>query len=151
MKKFRFRLDPILRLKEHEEKEKQKAHAAALSQVAVQDEKLRNIQSDRFGKQGTLRNHLEGTLNIQNLTAYNRYFVKLNRDEMTGKEMLRAFEKNAEEKRQRLVEATKQRRKYEKLRDRYRERYNRESNLQEQKEQDEIAAQIIQYKKRLPS
>jgi len=150
MKKFRFRLDPILRLKEHEEKERQKAHAAALGQVTAQDEKLQLIQADRGGKQENLRNRLEGPLNIQNLTAYNRYFVKLNRDELTGREMLRAFKKNAEEKRQHLIEATRQRRKYEKLRERYRERHDRESNLLEQKEQDEIAAQITQYKKRLP-
>jgi len=151
MKKFRFRLDPILRLKEHEEKEKQKAHAAALGQVNAQDEKLNVIRRERAGKQSILREQLEGPLNIRNLTAYNRYFVKLNRDELTGKEMLRAFKKNAEEKRQNLVEATKQRRKYEKLRERYQERHHKETNLVEQKEQDEIAAQIIQYKKRLPA
>jgi len=147
MKKFKFRLEPILRLKEHREKEKQKIHAAALQQVANQENQLADLKDLRTAQQGEMRNYLEGSLNIYRLISYNRFFAKLNRDELTGKELLRAFNKNAEAKRLDLVEATKQRKIYEKLRERHQSRHEKEMNLQIQKEQDEIAAQISRHKK----
>ncbi len=147
MKKFKFRLEPILRLKEHREKEKQKIHAAALQQVTNQERSLEDIRNMRSSQQGDMRDHLEGRLNINRLISYNRYFAKLNRDELTGKELLRAFNKNAEDKRLDLVEATKQRRIYEKLRERHRTRHDKGQNLQIQKEQDEIASQMSRHKK----
>ena len=147
MKKFRYRLEPILRLKEHLEKEKQKVHSSALQQVYSQKDILQSIDVDRLGQQDQMRLFLEGSININCLTAYNRYFSKLQRDEFTGRELLRTFYKNAEEKRLELVEATKQRKIYEKLKEKHREYHKKETNMASQKEQDEIAGQIVQYKK----
>lgn len=147
MKKFRFRLEPILRLKEHLEQEKQKAHAEALHRINDQEQRLVSIRADRGKKQSQLRQNLEGSLNISLLSSYNRYFVMLNRNELTGRELLRTFEKNADEKHRELVEATKQRRIYEKLKERHREKHRKAGELLERKEQDEISSQIHQYKK----
>jgi len=147
MKKFRFRLEPLLKLKAHREKEKQKIHALALHKVIEQEHGLESISHDRLGHQVQLREYLQGALDIGRLSAFSRYFVKLKKDELTGREMLRAFRKEAEKKRGELIEATRQRKIYEKLKERRHEQYIKNYLLTEQKEQDEIASNTQQHKK----
>ena len=147
MKKFRYRLEPILRLKAHKEKEEQKIHAAAVKKIVDQKNCLAAIDGDRKANQSHLRNYLTGPVSLFRLSTYSRYFLKLKKDELTGNELLKAFQKNAEEKRLKLVEATKQRKIYEKIKERRHEEYIKDYELISQKENDEIASQSLQHKK----
>jgi flagellar export protein FliJ len=49
------------------------------------------------------------------------------------------------------VQATKEKKTFEKLKERQREKYDKELELTLQKELDELAAQMFLYKKRLPT
>lgn len=147
MKKFRFRLEPLLKLKAYKEKEEQKVLAAALQKVYSQEESLDNINDNRVNNQNGLRNFLSGCLDLARLSGYARYFMKLKQDEYLGREMLKVLQKNSEEKRLKLLEATKQRKIYEKLKEKKLEIYEREFKLADQKEQDEIGVQIARQKK----
>ncbi len=147
MKKFKYRLEPLLKLKAYREKEEQKVHAAALQKVYSQENSLVNINSDRTNNQKSLRNVQSGKLNLSLLSSYSRYFVKLKKDEFIGREMLQVFKKDTEEKRLKLLEATKQRKIYDKLKEKHHEKYTHELEQLIQKEQDEIAVQITRQKK----
>ncbi len=147
MKKFRFRLEPLLKLKAYREKEEQKVHAAAFQKVSSQEGMLANINTDRLNNQSNLRAFLTGCLDLSRLSGYARYFVKLRKDEYIGREMLKVLQKDAEEKRLKLLEATKQRKIYEKLKEKHHEKYHHEFEQSIQREQDEIGIQMAGQKK----
>lgn len=147
MKKFKFRLEPLLKLRAYKEKEEQKVHAAALQKVFNQKDTLTNLNTDRVNNQKSLRNFLSGCLDLSTLSGYSRYFMKIKKDEYFGREILKVFQKDTEEKRLKLLEATKQRKIYEKLKEKHHEKYNHEFEQAVQKEQDEIGTQIARQKK----
>ncbi len=147
MKKFRFRLEPLLKLKAYREKEEQKLHAAAYSRVISQENKLLTINFDRGNNQKRLVQFLAGNIDVSKLIGFSRYFLKLKKDELLGREMLKVFQKEAEEKRLKLLEATRQRKIFEKLKERHLEKYQKEYELLDQKNQDEVGLQIIRQKK----
>ncbi len=147
MKRFAFRLEPILRLKAHREKEKQKNHAVAVQQVIQQEQNLADLAQNRRERQEELRSYLTGRLDVSHLKAFNRFFIKLKKDEIAGKELLGAYRKNAEQKRAELVEASRERKTYDKLKERQFEKFKKEYLSALQKEQDEIALQVTRHKK----
>jgi flagellar FliJ protein len=151
MKKFKFRLEKMLQLKLHNEKEKQKILAEASQKVFNQEEQLENIQNTRHENQKNQRKYLTGAINRHLLSNYSRYYLKLKKEELTGTEMLKVLEKEREEKRGELVEATRARKIYEKLKERTHEKYYQELERALQKEQDEISSQMFHYNKRLPA
>lgn len=147
MKRFKFRLEPLLKLRAHREKEEQKAHAAALFKVHSQNESLANINSDRGNNQNGLRQFLSGSLDLSRLSVFSRYFVKLKKNELIGREMLKVMQKETEEKRLKLLEATRQRRIFDKLKEKHRENHNKIFELSDQKELDEVGNQMNGQKK----
>lgn len=150
MKKFNFRLERILELKEHTEKEKQKILALATHKVLAQEGELHHIDRTRRQIQKNQLKHLTGAIDSGRLTIYSRYYLRLKKDEVTGMAMLKALRKTQDEKRLELIEATRQKKIYEILKERRIARYYKELELSIQKEQDELASRMIQHKKRLP-
>lgn len=150
MKKFRFRLERILQLKAHKEKDKQKNLALSSQKVFNQEEKLQDINTDRIETQTEQNKYLVGLLDSTRLSIYSRYYVRLKKSELAGKEILIAFKKEQDDKRSELVEATRDKKIYEKLKERQHDKYYEDLEREWQKEQDELASQIDQYKKRLP-
>lgn len=139
MKRFNYRLQPLLNVKSHIERERQKEHALALEQIMRQEEQLSRVDAQRESTLTEQRAGLIGSISIARMLIYSRYLLKLKKSTLAGIETLRGLKKNAEEKRLVLVEASKERQIYEKLKERQQERYNKESARQEQKETDEIA------------
>jgi len=147
MKKFRFRLERILQLKSHAEKEKQKNYGLAVSKVVDQQTALAGIDDSRRSLQDTQRQRLSGALDTSMMSVFSRYYLLLKKKEIGGRELLKAYEKEQEKKRIELVEATREKKTYEKLKERKFEAYNKETELSIQKEQDEMASQMLQYKR----
>ncbi len=85
MKKFRFRLERILQIKMHLEKERQKVHGMAARKVADQETHLTNLETSRKATQNAQRAHLSGKVNSNQLVNYSRYYLKLKKQELTGK------------------------------------------------------------------
>jgi len=147
MKKFQFRLERILQLKDHAEKEKQKIFGQALQKVVGQESDLTALDNDRRLIQGHQRDQLSGSINTTMMSSYSRYYLFLKKKELGGMELLRAYKKEQEEKRLELVEATREKKTYEKLKERKFSAHNKEQELNLQKEQDELASQMLQYKR----
>jgi flagellar FliJ protein len=139
MKKFKFRLAPLLRVRAYIEKQRQKEHAAAVKEVLKQKNQLARLGSQREVIADAQRAAASGTFTSADLLVCSRYLLKLRKDTLIGSELLHGLEREAEKKRKKLVEASRERQVYEKLEERQRERYLKEAARVEQKETDEIA------------
>jgi len=139
MKKFRYRLQAVLKLKEHAEKVKQREHAAAVEQVAAQSDSLRKLEAGRKETLISQRGRMKQGLSVAEMLIYSRYLVKLRRDRLMGTEVMRTLQKEAEHRREELVEASRQRQTYGKLRERQRQRFQEDARRIMTKEDDEIA------------
>ena len=141
MKKFKYRLEALLKVKEHIEKERQKEHAAALQRVQDQMQNLEAIDRNRQATFENQRNSQAGFLNVAEMLIYSRYLIKLKKDTLAGKEVLRALNSEAGKTRTALLEATKEKKIYDKLKEKQHENYLEETHRMETKETDEIGVQ----------
>jgi flagellar FliJ protein len=148
MKKFAYRLEPLLKMKAHIEKERQKDHAVARGKALEQKRSLEKIDAERAGTLDRQRDEMSGKMSVAELLIYSRYLLKLKKDTLTGGEMLKVLERNVEAKRRALVEATKQKKVYEKLKERQQKRHQQMVQAQETKEADEIAIMSYQQQQR---
>lgn len=146
MKKFQYRLQSILKIKEHIEKERQKDFAAVAQQVQNQMQTLEQIKQEKSSTCDRQRRSTRKTISLAEMLVYTRYLVKLKRDRITGNEMLKAFNKKAEEKRAKLVVAAKERKIYQKLKEKRKEDFDKEAEAVARKESDEIAANAFRQK-----
>lgn len=147
MKKFRFRLERILQLKTHAEKEKQKIFGMAVRKVVDQESELKALDNIRTDTQNNQRRRLSGGLDIPMMSSYSRYYLLLKKKELGGLELLKAYKKDQEEKRRELVEAAREKKTFEKLKENKFDSYRKDVELNLQKEQDEIASQMLAYSK----
>ncbi len=138
MKKFNFRFEKVLSYRRHQEKDKQRALAQVRNMEEKQKDEISGILRDRQSHFTGEKECLVGPIDTRKLTAYSRYYLKLNSMELSGREVLKKIQGEVEEKRLELVDATKQRKIYEKLKERHQEKYLAEYNLMMQKENDEI-------------
>ncbi len=143
MKRFRFRLEALLKQREQIEKDRQKELADAMRQVQEQKSRLDTL----YGKsQETLERKREqqaGTMRVSDLQIYSRYLYRLKRDSLGAEELLRALRKTEARRRDALLEAAKNRKIYETLRDHQRETFYREAEQAAAKENDEVGLNIF--------
>jgi len=139
-KKFKFRLAPLLKIREHREKERQREHATAVDQVLAQKDKLLQVDQAKLRTLDEQREHLGGKISVAEALIFSRYLMKLKRDRLTGNEILRGLEKEAERRRARLVEAARERKVFELLKEKQMARYKAALEKADQKELDEIAS-----------
>ena len=139
MKKFSYRLESLLKVKAHLEKERQREHAEAVQQAQDQEDKLRDIDDERLGAMDRQRERSTGTLSLAELLVCSRYLLKLKKDTLAGKELLGAYRREAEKRREALVAAARQRKMYEMHKEKKRAAFNEDQESQERKESDEIA------------
>ncbi len=146
-KKFKFRLNPLLKLREHREKERKKEHAAAADEVQKHKQHLDALDTKRIETLDHQRERLTGRLSVAEALVFSRYIMKLKRQRMAGTELLHALEKEAELKRQKLVEAARDRKIFDLLKEKQQLRHRQEIEKQDQKELDEVAVSPFQRPK----
>jgi flagellar FliJ protein len=143
MPAFKFRFEKILTYRGHQEMQKQRELAAVQKMEYEQKHKIASILKDRKASQDGERKYLTGKLDPVRLTGYSRYYLKLKQMELGGREVLKEIVKKVEKKRQALIDATRQKKIYEKLRERHLQRYIEGYNRALQKENDEIGQQTF--------
>ena len=144
MKKFLFRLEPVLRLKSHREREKQKELSAIQFQVEKQKQGLAGLDTCRLVTMDTQRKRLLGRLSIAELLVYSRFLLRLKGETLAGRELMQSLQKDAEEKRLRLVAAARERKMLEKLKEKQYGRFRHQIQQAERKANDEIAITAYQ-------
>lgn len=148
MKKFQYRLQSILRIKEHIETERQKEFATAAQQVQNQTKSLQQINRLQSSTCDRQRRSTRKCISLAEMLVYTRYLVKLKRDRITGNEVLKALNQTVEEKRALLVVAAKERKIYQKLKEKRQEDFDKEVEADARKESDEIASNAFRQKNR---
>ncbi len=148
MKKFKFRLEPLLKVRSHIEKQRQKEHATALQQVYLQRDHLEKIEAERQSTMERQRDELVGVFSPAQVQTAWRYLSKLKRDSWSGAELLKGLEQEAEKRRLKLVDASKEKKMFEKLKERQRIKRAAEAEQIERKDLDEIAVSAYGFRHR---
>ncbi len=136
-KRFRFRLDSLLRIKEHHEREKQKELATATAKVLSQQHELERIKSETGQTLDRQRDCLGASLSVPQLSLFSRFLVRLKKDHVATQEILNGLKRAQDKRREALLEATKERKMYQKLKEKAFDTYRKEIAHDEMKEMDE--------------
>jgi flagellar export protein FliJ len=139
MRRFKYRFEKILVYKSHIEKEKQRALGEMLQKEQAQQSYLDTVHRSRSRAGSEERGFLVGTIDPRRLVRYSRYFLKLKKDDLTGRAVLAHIGKEVTKRRDALLKASQERKIFEKLREKQEARYMEESNRAMNKEYDEIS------------
>jgi len=141
--KFRFRLDPVLDQRGRVERERAADHARALhEQLAAQ-----KLLDDLLGKREELRTRLvreHASFDIDTLRATYTHLDYLDRALVPARQRVDACIAATERARQRLVEAAKDRKVLETLKERRREAFDLDVALADQRELDDQNARAFE-------
>lgn len=140
MKKFSFRLEKIRKFREQLEQDKKRK--LATEQIRCQEEKhklasLTSTHKKYFSSYGVRK---PGRVNILQLILSRRYIDKLSGDIKNQAKIVSLAQKDVANAQKVLLEATREKKKYEKLKKRKLQSYQEESNRLENKELDEFSS-----------
>jgi len=141
MPRSEFRFEKILTFRSHQEKQKQRELAMVVQLEQKQNGKITAIDRQRRSAQQEQKSQLMGVIRPSRLSGYSRYYLKLKRDEVSGREILKQIGEEVAKRREALIEATRKKKIYEKLKERHLEKVRLEQNRAMQKENDETGQQ----------
>lgn len=142
MKKFQYRLQRILKLKTTLKKQAQKELAKAQNERLRQQAILDNLRNELALRLNDEKNKRHRKLNVWHLEISQGYFSQLTFLISHQQKVVQDMEQIVEKKRQLLVEASREERKYSRLKEIRREEYIQDMELALQKETDEFAKNI---------
>ncbi len=148
MKKYRFRLQPLLKLREHVERERQRELAEASLRVQNQQDQVQTIYTQTGAALESKREQQTGAIDPAEMQIFSRYLHRLKRDAIGAEEFLRALKKTEGNKREDLLEAARQRKIYEKLKERQRTAFYKEFETAATKEADEAGLNSYRARKK---
>ncbi|OHB67131.1 MAG: flagellar export protein FliJ [Planctomycetes bacterium RBG_13_63_9] len=142
MAKFKYRLATLLRLREAARDERRTELAEAYRVDDVLREQLRQVEEALGGLRARCRSVAgPGRVNVDLLVEAQRYDVALRTRQHDLKKQREAVAAEIERRRQAVVEADREVRVLEKLRQRQADRYLLEENRRQGKQLDEVAGQ----------
>ncbi|MFP4465474.1 MAG: flagellar export protein FliJ [Candidatus Goldiibacteriota bacterium] len=139
MKKFVFRFDTVLRVKEKKE-EALKRELMHLTALRLEQEKIRKAVSRSSAENLRMKNEekQKGT-DIGRLIYYEQHLSVLRYRIVEAEKKIQELHKMADRKREEVVEASKEKKIFEKLRDRDYKIFNKNILAAEQKQLDETS------------
>jgi len=140
MKKFNFRLEKIKRYKEQLEQEKKLKLAAERQNLFKEQNTLTDIVKvqDRYWTQYSERKL--GKINVNQLIVTRRYLDKLAKDVSVQTKKVKRAENKVTKAQDAYIQASKEKKKYEKLKEKHLELYTKESQRLENIELDEFGS-----------
>lgn len=139
MPKFRFKLDPVLRARRIEEREKQRAVAEIERERREYEDRLRQMQQHITAGKGELRGRLTGRIDPAALRQQAHNSLSLSRKAQRTVLELAGVHKRLDAARRELVEAMRRRRAVELLRDKRYEQWLAEQEKADTAMIDELA------------
>lgn len=140
MKKFQFRLQRLLQLKEHAKAEKQKQLAKAERSRRMEEAHKQMLEERMQQEISELIRTQSNVLSVERRRRSVYYQHRLLTNLKTQTAAVANAREREERRRSELIEATRQEKVYHKLRERQEARYREECDRQEQKDTDEIAS-----------
>ena len=148
MRKFRFRLQKVMELRQHREKEKQRDLAQAKNKLRQEGERLEALNHTKDECQTKVKKKKKDKLNLKELSLYQIYLANLHHQIKGQRTEVGKSEKEVENKRGEFLEKSKEKKILENLRKSKLLNYKEEINRIEQKETDELARDIFLREKR---
>lgn len=143
MARFVFQLEGVLRHRKHLEQQRQRELALVQAQMATLQAELRSMdQSVQAATSDVRQNHLVGKLDLSFLAAHRRFTAAMQRKAMALMQRMALVQRQVDEAVKALMEAAKQRKVMEKLRERNQERWRADLNRRELIEQDDISMRL---------
>lgn len=146
MKKFRFRLETLLKIRRMKEEEAQIFVAQATVRVQEEQALLQELENDKVGLIHHFRDSQRQVLTVETLKNYQLYFDKLTRDIHTQTLNVENAHLYRNECLDRLSSATQERKVVEKLREKHLAEYQAETLKEEQQVLDELGLKTHQRK-----
>jgi len=140
MAKFIFRFATNLRVKERIEEQKKIEYGKALAALELQRQEKARMVNEREETIVSFRESVNNAITPADVQTHNNYLGLLKMLIIKQDEIIKKCEETAEIKRLELVEAMKERKIMEKLKEKDREIFIREEQLKEQKIQDTIVS-----------
>ncbi len=142
MKGFKFRLDSLLNIKEKLEQQAKIAYGEEVTKLNNEKTKLDDLYISKEENTQKQRESFSGTIDIFNFNQYRNYATKI--DEMIVKQIneVKLQEIKTEEAREKLAEIVKERKAFEKLKEKELEEFKKEVQLAE----DKLVDELVTYK-----
>jgi flagellar FliJ protein len=147
VKRFNFRLQKLLQLKQHRKLEKQKALARAERLRRMEEAHLEGLRAKMSHELENLAAAPAGSVDVARRIHSVYYQHRLNASMVTQQQAVAQAKKREGEKRGELLDADKEEKVFSKLKQRQRERYLLEIDRRYQKETDEIATNVFLRRK----
>jgi len=142
-RRFQFRLQTVLRVRELREREAKRKVGAKRAEIARLDQLSRETADEILRRQDVLRQRQREQVLAPQALIRERAWIAYLRRTVVERQALRAgLVKELETLQEELRQARKQRRIIEKLRERRWEEYTRDRKRREQAESDELARQL---------
>ena len=141
MKKFKYRLEPLLHIRRQQEDQKKRAVAKLLTHITKQQNQALALHQSLQDEGRILKQrHSEGVVDLQWVAHYRRYVTSVQRAISQRVDAVRATQGSLQGARAELVNAKRETRKLELLKEQRREAYLKELARRERITEDEIAA-----------
>ncbi len=138
MKGFKFKLQTLLDVKEKMEEQKKIELGKANQKLLKEQEKLNSFVQSKIEAIEQQRNLAFAKINVVMYSNYGNYISKLEKSIEEQRKKVKIEEKNVEKAKENLIEVIKERKSYEKLREKKLDEFKREALSKEQKSADEI-------------
>jgi flagellar FliJ protein len=147
MKKFKFRLQKLLQIKEHAKMQKQKELSRAERVRRMEEAHLEMLQQKMRDEVTNLAAGTTQLIDVRHRQRSTQFQQRLVANMKTQEQVIQAAVTKEAAKREDLIEATREEKTFEKLKERQKERYLKEIDLLTQKEIDEIAKNVYLRKR----
>lgn len=147
MKKFKFKLQKILDIREAEEKEIQYELAEAVGKQNILKVKQQEYRNKVLAQKNIYHDKMgEGTVDFLSMMNFQRFVDFTDKYIKSSQAEIESMQPAIDEIRSRLIEATKKKRTLEKLKERQKEKWDEVLKKSEEKEQDDINQKIYMRK-----
>ena len=142
MKRFSFRLQQVMELRNQQERMRQQELAAAVRGEEAQHGQVARLREDRERCEGTVVASSRSRKGLSKILLYRAYHDRLSRE--IGEETLRLqkLEEETERRRETLIGASRERKTMETLRDRASAEHQQSERREDQAFMDETAARV---------
>jgi flagellar protein FliJ len=141
MKKFNFRLERILQYKAQVEEQRKRELSDRSEELRKENQALLDLTREKEEYLSRYSACFQGRVDVNGLKVTRRFLDKLHRDLVLQARRVVESEKKMERAKAALLESMRDRKKYDKLKERMLKAHTKKSNLEEQKALDEFGAQ----------
>ena len=140
---FRFKLQRVLDLKSKQEDEKKNQIATLMQAIKTKEDELEALISEKKQKEFSLNDNRKRGISILEIRNINQYLLFLDKKINTLRFEISSLESNLNQKRLEYLELQKERKTFEKLKEKDYEKYL----YNEKKEEEKMIDQIVTFNK----